>query len=174
LKELLTSEPIINIVDPNESFVVCTYACKEELGGVLMQNGHVNDYESKNLKEHERNYATHDLELASIVHTLKMWRHYLMGKRFELRTDHSDQKYIFEQPTLNARKMRWMEFLSEYDFDIKHIKGKENKVVDALSRRVHIMHATTIIMHQSDLKIIILNVVVTDQHYLHEKESLQQ
>jgi hypothetical protein len=89
-----------------------------------------------------------------------------MGKRFELRTDHSGLKYLFEQPTLNARKMRWMEFLSEYDFDIKHIKGKENKVVDALSRRVHLMHATTISMHQSDLKRRILDVVVTDQHYL--------
>jgi hypothetical protein len=52
-----------------------------------------------------------------------------MGKRFELRTDHSGLKYLFEQPTLNARKTRWLEFLSEYDFDIKHIKGKENKVV---------------------------------------------
>jgi hypothetical protein len=57
---------------------------------------------------------------------------------------------------------RWLEFLSEYDFDIKHIKGKENKVVDAFSRRVHLMHATTISMHQLDLKSIILNVDVTD------------
>jgi hypothetical protein len=80
LKELLTSAPILNIVDPNENFVVCTDACKEGLGGVLTQNGHVIGYESKKLKEHERNYATHDLELASIVHALKMWRHYLMGK----------------------------------------------------------------------------------------------
>jgi hypothetical protein len=72
------------------------------------------------------------------------------------------------------RKTRWLEFLSEYDFDIKHIKGKENKVVDALSRRVHLMHATTISMHQSDLKRRILDVVVTDQHYLQVKESLQQ
>jgi hypothetical protein len=155
-------------------FVVCTDACKEGLGGVLTQNGHVIGYESKNLKEHERNYATHDLELSTIVHALKMWRHYLMGKRFELRTDHSGLKYIFEQPTLNVRKTRWLEFLSEYDFDIKHIKGKENKVVDALNRRVHIMHATTISMHQSYLKSIILNVVVTDQHYLQVKEILQQ
>jgi hypothetical protein len=170
LKELLTSAPILNIVDPNENFVVCTDACKEGLGGVLTQNGHVISYESIKLKEHERNYATHDLELVSIVHALKMWRHYLMGKKFELRTDHSGLKYLFEQPTLNARQTRWMEFLSEYDFDIKHIKGKENKVVDALNRRVHLMHATTISMHQSYLKRRILDVVVTDQHYLQVKE----
>jgi hypothetical protein len=79
-----------------------------------------------------------------------------MGKIFELRTYHSGLKYLFGQPTLNARQVRWLEFLSEYDFDIKYIKGKENKVVDALSRRVHEMHATTIIMYKFDLKDIIL------------------
>jgi hypothetical protein len=67
-----------------------------------------------------------------------------------------------------------MEFLSEYDFDIKHIKGKENKVVDALNRRVHEMHATTISMYCSDLKRRILEVVTSDQHYAQVKEGLQQ
>jgi hypothetical protein len=108
----------------------------------------------------------HDLELASIVHALRMWRHYLMGKKFKLRTDHIGLKYLFEQPTLNARKTRWQEFLSEYEFDIKHIKGEENKVVDALSRRVNLMHATVVSMHQAYLKSIILDGLVTDQHYL--------
>jgi hypothetical protein len=61
-------------------------------------------------------------------------------------------KYFFDQPNLNARKSRWLEFLCEYDFDIKHIKGKEKKMVDALSRRVHEMHATTISTYQNDLK----------------------
>jgi hypothetical protein len=75
---------------------------------------------------------------------------------------------------LNTSQTRWLEFLSEYDFDIKHIKGKENKVVDALSRRVHIMHATAFNMHQSDLKRRILDGLVTDQHYLQVKENLQQ
>ena len=64
--------------------------------------------------------------------------------------------------------------LSEYDFDIKHIKQKESKIVDALNRRMHIMHATTVSMHQSNLKSKILDVVVIDQHYQHVKESLQQ
>jgi hypothetical protein len=131
LKELLTSTHVLKIVDQNESFVVCTDACKEGIGGFLTQNGHVIIYESIKLKENERNYATHDLELSSIVHTLNMWRNYLMGKRFELRTYHNCLKYLFEQPNLNARKTRWMEFLSEYDFEINHIKGKV-KVVDEL------------------------------------------
>jgi hypothetical protein len=74
----------------------CIDACKEGLGGVLMQNGHVIGYESRNLKERERNYATHDLELATIVDALRMWRHYLMGKRFELSTNHIGLKYLSE------------------------------------------------------------------------------
>ena len=81
---------------------------------------------------------------------------------------------VLNNQLLNARKMRWLEFLSEYDFDINCITGKENKVVDALSIRVHLMHATTVSMHQSNLKSRILDVVVTDQHYLQVKESLQQ
>jgi hypothetical protein len=59
-----------------------------------------------------------------------------MGKKFEVRTDHNSLKYLFDQPTLNARQIRWLEFLCEYDFDIRYIKGKDNKVVDALSRNV--------------------------------------
>jgi hypothetical protein len=96
------------------------------------------------------------------------------GKIFELRTYHSGLKYLFGQPTLNVRQIRWLEFLSEYDFEIKHIKGKENKVVDALSKRVHEMHATTISMYKSDLKDRILEVAKLDQHYLQTKETLQQ
>ena len=129
---------------------MCTDACKEGLGEVLSQEGFVICYESRKLKEHEKNYSTHDLELAAIVHGLRKWRHYLMGKRFELRTDHNGLKYLFDQPTLNVGKIRWLEFLCEYDFDIKHIKGKENKVADALSRKVHELHATTISMYRTE------------------------
>jgi hypothetical protein len=174
LKQLLTSDPILRIADPNEDFIVCTDACKEGLGGVLTQNGFVVCYESRKLKEHKRHYATHDLELASIVHALRKWRHYLMGKRFELRTDHNGLKYLFDQPNLNARQSRWLEFLSEYDFDIKHTKGKENKVVDALRRRGHELHATFISMYQSDLKHIIIEAAKSDLQYKELVEKLQQ
>jgi hypothetical protein len=174
LKQLLTSAPILKIADPDEEFMVCTDACKEGLGGVLSQNGFVICFESRKLKEHERLYATHDLELAAIVHALNKWRHYLMGKRFELRTDHNGLKYLFDQPTLNSRQSRWLGFLCEYDFDIKHIKGKENKVVDALSRRVHELHATTINMYQTDLKDIILEAAKEDMQYMEMVTKLQQ
>jgi hypothetical protein len=104
-------------------------------------------YESRKLKEHERFYASHHLELEAIVHYLKMWRHYLMSKIFELRIDHCGMKYLFGQPSLNAIQSRWLEFLSEYDIDIKHIRGKVSKVDDALSRRMHEMYATSISMY---------------------------
>jgi hypothetical protein len=73
LKELLTSAPILKVADPDKDFTVCVNASKEELGGVLTQEGHVICYESRNLKEHKRNYVTHDLELAAVIHALKMW-----------------------------------------------------------------------------------------------------
>jgi hypothetical protein len=95
LKGILTSAPILNIIDLNKDFFFCIDACKEGLGRFLSQKDHVVCYESGKLKERERNYATHDLELASIVHTLKMWRHYLMGKKFELRTNQCGLKHLF-------------------------------------------------------------------------------
>jgi hypothetical protein len=131
-------------------------------------------FESRKLKEHERLYATCDLELASIVHALKKWRHYLMGKRFGLRTYHNGLKYLFDQPTLNSRKSRWLGFLCEYDFDIKHIKGKENKVVDSLSRRLHELHTTVISMYQTDLKDIILEAAKAYTQYMEMVTKLQQ
>jgi hypothetical protein len=85
---------------------VCIDVCKEELDGVLMQNGHMIFYESIKLKEHEINHDAHDLELETIVHALRMWRNYLMGIKFELRTNHSGLKYLYEQPRLNSRKTR--------------------------------------------------------------------
>jgi hypothetical protein len=80
LKKLLTSAPILRTIDLEEDFIVCTNACNEGLGGVLSQNRFVICYESRNLKDHERNYATHDLELTTIVHALRKWRHYLVGR----------------------------------------------------------------------------------------------
>jgi hypothetical protein len=103
LKQLLTSAPILRLTYLNEYFMVCSDACKEGLGGVVSQNGFVMCYESRKLKEHKKNYSTHDLELATIIHALRKWRNYLMGRRFELRTDHNGMKYLFDQPTLNAR-----------------------------------------------------------------------
>jgi hypothetical protein len=97
-----------------------------------------------------------------------------MGKRFEMRIDHNGLKYLFDKPNLNARKSRWLEFLSEYDFDIKHVKREQNKVVDALSIRVNEMQATTISMYQSDLKHKITEASKLDFHYKELMEKYER
>ena len=124
LKELLTTTPILKITDPNMDFVVCTDACNEGLGGVLTQEGNVITYESRKLKIHEKNYATYDLELPVIIHALKMWSHHLIGRRFLLMSDNISLKYLFHQQNLNTRQAIWLDFLNEYDFEIKKYKMK--------------------------------------------------
>jgi hypothetical protein len=138
LKELLTTALILKVPDMDAGFLVCTDASKEGLGGVLMQDGRVIAYISRKLRRHEENYATHDLELLAIVYALKVWRHYLIGRKFELKTDHCGLQHIFTQSDLNARQRRWSELLSEYDFEINYIKRTVNRVADALSRRPRI------------------------------------
>jgi hypothetical protein len=96
--------------------------------------------------------VTRDLESIGIVHALKMWRHYLLGRNFVLMTDHSGLRYFFDQPKLNVRKARWMALLSEFDFEIKHIKGKENRVVEALSISMQVIHLAAINTCESDIK----------------------
>ncbi|MCI42757.1 CCHC-type integrase, partial [Trifolium medium] len=88
------------------------------LGGVLKQKGQVVAYVSRQLKVHERNYPTHDLELAAVVFALKVWIHYLYGSRFEVFSDHKSLKYLFDQNELNMRQRRWLEFLKDYDFGL--------------------------------------------------------
>jgi hypothetical protein len=152
LKELLTTTPILKVEDSDKDFKVCVDVSKEGLGGFLTQEGHVICYESQKLKEHERNYVTHELELASIIHTLKMWRHYIMGRKIMLLTDNSGVKFLFTQPDLNSSQARWLAFLSEIDFEVRHIKGKEKKVTDSLSRRIHGLFEINISRVESDLE----------------------
>ena len=105
------------------------------LGCVLMQDGRVVLYASRQLKPHELNYATHDLELAAVVHALKTWRHYLIGNCCDVYTDHKSLKYIFTQKELNLRQKRWLELIKDYDMKLHYHPGKANVVVDALSRK---------------------------------------
>lgn len=126
---------ILKIPEMGKPFVVSCDASGDQLGCVLTQEGRVVAYESRKLRRHELNYATHDLEMLAVVHALKHWRHLLLGVKFELRTDHQSLKYIFTQPLLNNRQRRWIQLLAEYDFDLKYLAGKENKIADALSRR---------------------------------------
>jgi hypothetical protein len=96
-----------------KDFTVWTDALKQGLGAVLMQDGGVIAYASRKLKKHEELYATHDLELAAIMLSLKLWRHYLGGRNFELKMNHQILKHLFTQRDLNVRQRRWSEFMSE-------------------------------------------------------------
>ena len=100
-----------------------------------MQGGKVVAYASRQLKPHEKNYPTHDLELAAIVHALKIWRHYLIGNKCEIYMDHKSLKYIFTQSDLNLRQRRWLELIKDYNLEIHYHTRKANVVADALSRR---------------------------------------
>jgi len=141
---------------------------------VLMQERKLICYESRKLNEHEHKYVTHDLELATILHALKMQRHYLLGRRFVLMIDHCGIKYLFDQPRLNARQDRWMVLVRKVDFEIKHIKGKENKVTYALSRSVHTVHLATTSVRDSNINQMI-ETLFQEYDFLNQvKEGLQQ
>ena len=110
-----------------------------------MHNGKVIAYESKKLKVHEKNYPTHDLELAAIVFALRIQRHYLFGEKFDLFSDHKSLKYLFSQKDLNIKQHRWMELLKDSDFSMQYHPSKANVVVDALSQRPHTVIASLMI-----------------------------
>src|SRR3954467_8865831 len=119
------------------------------LGGGLMQNQQVVAYASRQLKVHERNYPTHDLELAAVVFVLKLWRHYLYGSRLEVFSDHKSLKYLFDQKELNMRQRRWLELLKDYDFGLNYHPGKANVVADALSRKT--LHMSAMMVKELEL-----------------------
>ncbi|KAL2226381.1 UNVERIFIED_CONTAM: Transposon Ty3-I Gag-Pol polyprotein [Sesamum indicum] len=135
LKKRLTSAPILALPSGDGGYVVFTDASRQGLECVLMQHGRVIAYASRQLRPHEMNYPTHNLELAAIVHALKIWRHYLYGETFQIFTNHKSLKYIATQKELNLRQRRWMELLKDYDCTIDYHPGKANIVADALSRK---------------------------------------
>src|SRR3954462_11340443 len=134
LKRRLISAPILIMPDITKHFDVYCDASKFGLGCVLMQEGKVISYLSRQLKQPDQHYTTHDLELAAIVLALKTWRHYLIGNCCEIYSDHKRLKYIFTQKELNMRQRRWIELIKDYDLDIHYHPGKANVVPDALSR----------------------------------------
>ena len=101
----------------------------------MIQSRRVVAYGSCQLKNHEQNYPTHDIELVAVVFTLMIWHHYLFGEQFKVYSDHKSLKYIFTQRDLNMRQRRWMEFPEDYDFTLHYHPGKANVVADALSRK---------------------------------------
>jgi hypothetical protein len=127
LKKHLIMAPILILPDLSKKFdIYCD---------VLVQDGQVVSYASCQLRKHEENYPTHDLELVAVVHALKICRHYLIGHRCEIYSDHKSLKYIFTQTDLNLRQHRWLELIKDYDIKINYHLGKANIIVDALCRK---------------------------------------
>ncbi|GJR12157.1 putative reverse transcriptase domain-containing protein [Tanacetum coccineum] len=135
LKQKLCSAPILALPEGSENFVVYCDASRKGLGAVLMQREKVIAYASHQLKVHEKNYTTYDLELGAVVFALKMWRHYLYGTKCVMFTDHKSLQHILDQKELNMRQRRWLELLNDYDCEIHYHPGKANVVADALSRK---------------------------------------
>nr|GEX96433.1 putative reverse transcriptase domain-containing protein [Tanacetum cinerariifolium] len=135
IKQKLCSALILALPEGNKDFVVYCDASHKGLGAALMQREKVIAYASRQLKIHETNYTTHDLELGSVVFALKIWRHYLYGTKCTVFTDHKSLQHILDQKEFNMRQRRWLKLLSDYDYDIRYHPRKANVVADALSRK---------------------------------------
>nr|GEX44165.1 putative reverse transcriptase domain-containing protein [Tanacetum cinerariifolium] len=135
LKQKLCNAPILPLPKGTEDFVVYCDASLKGYGAVLMQREKVIAYASRQLKVHEENYTTHNLELGAAVFALRLWRHYLYGTKKVVFTDHKILQYILNQKDLNLRQRRWIDLLSDYDCEIRYHPGKENVVADALSQK---------------------------------------
>jgi hypothetical protein len=135
LRQHLTTAPMLAQPDNTKSFDVYCDASGTGLDCVLMQDNRVIAYTSRALRPHVQNYPTHDLELAAVVHALKIWRHHLMGAHCNIYTDHKSLKYIFTQADLNMRQRRWLELIKDYNLEVHYHPDKANVVVDAISRK---------------------------------------
>jgi hypothetical protein len=137
LRDHLTTAPVLAQPDVSKPFDIYCDASGTGLGCVLMQDNRLIAYASRALRVHEQNYPTHDLELAAVIHALKIWRDHLMGTKCHIYTNHKSLKYIFTQVDLNMRQRRWLELIKDYDLEVHYHPGKANVIVDALSRRAH-------------------------------------
>ncbi|GJV27907.1 putative reverse transcriptase domain-containing protein [Tanacetum coccineum] len=159
LKDKLCNAPVLALLDSPEDFVVYCDASGLGLGCVLMQRGKVIAYASRQLKIHEKNYTTHDLELGAVVFALNIWRHYLYGTKSVIYTDHKSLQHIFSQKELNMRQRRLIELFSDYDYEIRYHPSKANVVADALSRKERVKPKRVRTMNmilQSSIKVKIL------------------
>ncbi|GJS32947.1 putative reverse transcriptase domain-containing protein [Tanacetum coccineum] len=138
LKQKLCSAAILALPEGSENFVVYCDASRKGLGAVLMQKEKVIAYVSRQLKIHEKNYTTRDLELGAVVFALRIWRHYLYGMKCVVFTDHKSLQDILDQKELNMRQRGWLELLSDYDCEIRYHLEKANVVADALSQKERI------------------------------------
>jgi hypothetical protein len=144
MKKVMSTCPVLALPDFGLPFTVECDASGEGIGAVLMQNRHPLVYESRKLRGPELLYTIYDKEMLAIMHALAKFRQYLVGARFVVRSDHNSLKYFLEQKDLNERQQKWVSKIQAYDFDIEFVKGKNNVVADALSRRPSVYAMTDI------------------------------
>uniref|UniRef100_A0A2N9IHB8 Reverse transcriptase domain-containing protein n=1 Tax=Fagus sylvatica TaxID=28930 RepID=A0A2N9IHB8_FAGSY len=135
LKTALTTAPILSLPDFEKLFEIDCDASGVGIGGVLSQEGKPIAYFSEKLNGPKLNYSTYDLEFYAIVQTIKHWAYYLAYREFLLNTDHEALKHLNSQQTLNKRHGKWVSYLQQFNFSIRHKSGSLNKVADGLSRR---------------------------------------
>ncbi|GJX81585.1 reverse transcriptase domain-containing protein [Tanacetum coccineum] len=168
LKDKLCNAPVLALPDGPKDFVMYCDASGIGLGCVLMQRGKVISYACRQLKIHEKNYMTNDLELGAIVFALKIWRHYLYGTKSVIYTDHKSLQHIFSQKELNMRQRQWIKLFSDYGCEIRYHPGKENMVADALSRKKRVKHKRVRAMN------MILQLSIKDRILAAQKEAVDE
>ncbi len=140
LKQAVTTAPVLATVDPSKPFTLYTDASGYAVGAALMQDqGNGNQpiaFYSHKMNDHEKRYAVYEQELLAVKLALVEWRHYLLGNKFTIYTDHQSLTWLRTQPNLSARQARWLDLFTEYNYDIEYIRGQTNQVADALSRRI--------------------------------------
>ena len=137
IKVALTTAPVLRLPNFDKLFDVATDASGVGIGAVLSQELHPVSYFSEKLSDAKSRYSNYDRELYAVVQALRFWRHYLLHREFTLHSDHEALRFLHTQQKLNARHGRWVETLQDYSFSLRHRPGRDNKVVDALSRRQH-------------------------------------
>jgi hypothetical protein len=159
LKDKLTHAPLLQLPDFSKTFELECDASGIGLGGVLLQEGEPVAYFSEKLSGPSLNYSTYDKELLALVRTLETWQHYLWPKEFVIHSDHESLKHIRSQAKLNRRHAKWVEFIESFPYVIKHKKGKENVIGDALSRRYTML---------SELDFKIYGLETIKEQYVHD------
>ncbi|KAJ7949948.1 Retrotransposon protein, putative, Ty3-gypsy subclass [Quillaja saponaria] len=148
MKLAMINDPVLALPDISKPFEVQTDASDYTLGGVLLQENHLVAYESHKLSQAEMRYTAQEKEMLAVIHCLRVWRHYLLGSKFIVKTDNTGVSHFFTQPKLTPKQGRWHEFLAEFDFEFEHKAGKSNQAADALSRKAELA-AMTYVAHIS-------------------------
>jgi hypothetical protein len=165
--KLLTTSHVLAQPDIAKSFDVYCDASSTGLGGVLIKEGRVISYSSRQLRHHEEHYPTHHLKLAAVVMALRTWWHYLLGNVVHIYMDNKSLKYIFTQPYLNTRQRRWLELIKDYELEVHYQPSKANVIIDALSRKAHCnyLSATCLTREESSTHVLpdlsLFNIILT-------------